>query len=144
MSGLRGWLLLALLPLGGCTGLVHAANAATATVTWRKDGFVVEDKRREFIYDADENTERLVFDGQVTYIDLDRDGFVDTFSRQLGGNVRGEWTRNEPGTEELFAEADQAFADGRSMLGVEALHEEWSGMSEADKARGHGRGVHER
>lgn len=139
----RCWLIAALLPLGGCAGLLDAANAATATVVWRRDGFFAEDKRREFTFDADTNSETLEFDGQLIYTDLDRDGRVDTYKKRLGGKVHGEWVRNEPGSEELFEEADKAFADGRAMLGVEGLHAEWSEMSEADKARGHGRGARE-
>lgn len=140
----RTLLIAALLPLAGCTGLAHWSNAASATVVWRKDGFFVEDKRREFDFNADENSETLEFDGQLIYVDLNRDGAVDTYEKRLGGKRYGKWTRGEPGVAELFAEADEAFAEARAMLAIDDRHATWSEMSEADKARGHGRGARER
>ena len=133
--GLGGLLLL--LPfLAGCAGFLDAANAMTATVVWKKNGFFVEDKRREFEFDADANSETLKFDGQLIYVDLNRDGAVDTYEKRLGGQRRGRWQREEPGTEELFAEADAAFADARAMLGVDDRYETWSNMTPAERAAG--------
>jgi len=140
----RALLVLALWPLSGCAGFLDWSNASMATVVWRKDGFLVEDKRREFEFDADENSETLEFDGQLIYTDLNRDGKVDTYEKRLGGRRDGKWARNEPGTDELFAEADDAFAEARALLAIDERHETWANMSEADKARGHGRGARER
>ncbi len=148
MSAARPWRVLLfgllLLPVSGCTGFLDWSNASMASVVWRKNGFSVEDKRREFEFDADEDRETLEFDGQVIYVDLNRDGKVDTYEKRTGGKHLGKWTRGEPGTEELFVEADEAFADARAMLAIDERHATWSSMSEADKARGHGYGAQER
>lgn len=145
MSFMRGVIWIALGSLAaGCAGFLDGANAMTATVVWRQDGFFVEDKRREFDFDATANSETLTFDGQIVYTDLDRDGKVDRYEKRLGGKVRGKWTRAEPGTEELFTEADADFADARAMLGVDDRHETWSNMSQAARAKGHGFGARER
>ena len=149
MTVARALLVVVLLPalsptLAGCTGLLDWSNAATATVTWRKSGFSVEDKRREWTFDADEGRETLEFDGQITYVDLNLDGKVDSYARRLGGKKLGKWTRNEPGSEDLFAKADLAFADARSMLAVEGHRKTWSEMSAEERAAGHGFGARER
>lgn len=145
MSLLRTTLWLALAPLAaGCAGFLDGANAMTATVVWRQDGFSIEDKRREFDFDSTKNAEELKFDGQIIYTDLNRDGKVDIYEKRLGGKRHGKWTREEPGTEALFEEADADFADARSMLGVDDRYETWSNMSPAERAESHGFGARER
>jgi hypothetical protein len=120
-------------PLGGCFTLSALGNAATTTVAWRRDGFVVEDIRRTFTYDADLPTEVAELDGRLTLTDRGADGRVDTVKSD-----GGEWTRGAPGADEVFADADRTFADTRSYLRIDGFRAKFEGMTEAERARAAG------
>ena len=98
-------------------------------MAWKKDGFVVEDIRRKFTYDADGPLEEAELDGKLTLTDRGADGAVDVVKGD-----GGEWTRGEPGSGEVFADADQRFADTRAYLRIDGYRAKFERMTEADRA----------
>ena len=131
---MRWWIAMAVLcTQAGCFTLSSLGNAAIHTVAWKKDGFVVEDIRRKFTYDADGPKEIAELDGRLTLIDKGADGAVDSVKSD-----GGEWIRGEPGTEELFADADRTFGDTRSYLRIDGYRADWAARSKAELARSGG------
>lgn len=129
LDALKVLLVLAWLPLAGCVTLSALGNAATHTVAWQKDGFVVEDIRRKFTYDADGPSEEAELDGRLTLTDRGADGTVDVVKGD-----GGEWRRGEPGSDEVFADADERFAATRAYLRIDGYRAKFERMTEADRA----------
>ena len=120
----------------GCFTLSSLGNATTHTVTWKKDGFEVEDIRRKFTYDANGPKETAELEGRVTFVDLGADGTVDEVK-----NDSGEWTRGEPGTGAIFEEADADFRDMRAYLRIDGYRADWDAMTPDERARAGGLGT---
>lgn len=124
--------------LAGCTGALSRINAATHTVTYKKEGFVVEDVRRKFTYDDRKKVETAVIESTQTFIDEGCDGEVDEVT-----NASGTWRRGEPGNDALIAEASAKFVEVRTYLRIDAYHETWRAMTPEEIARSGGLAIRE-
>lgn len=138
MTSARSLVGLACALLAGCTGALSRINAATHTVTYKKEGFVVEDVRRKFTYDDRKRVETAVIENAVTLVDEGCDGEVDEIT-----DAGGTWRRGEPGTEGLITEASAKFLDVRTYLRIDAYHETWKAMTPAEIARSGGLSIRE-
>ena len=122
----------------GCTGALSRINAATHTVTYKKDGFVVEDVRRTFTYNDREKVETAVIETTLTLRDEGCDGEVDEVT-----DAAGTWRRGEPGTEALIAEASGKFVQVRTYLRIDDYHATWKAMTPEEISRAGGLSIRE-
>ena len=68
MAVTRQLLGLACVLCAGCSGALARINATTHTVTYKKEGFVVEDVRRKFTYDDRQKVETAVIESTQTFV----------------------------------------------------------------------------